>query len=83
MAAVYAENQTAGRGRQPADWVNAEGKALYYTVAIKEPLAQPPPCRLAASLAGAPPSLKFAFTAWTRRTPVGDLFVNGKIDEGI
>ena len=40
VAAVYTENQTAGRGRLGRSWVNAEGKALYYTVAIKEPLAQ-------------------------------------------
>ena len=39
VAAVYTENQTAGRGRLGRSWVNAEGKALYYTVAIKEPLA--------------------------------------------
>ena len=38
VAAVYTENQTAGRGRLGRSWVNAEGKALYYTVAIKEPL---------------------------------------------
>ena len=38
VAAVYTQNQTAGRGRLGRSWVNAEGKALYYTVAIKEPL---------------------------------------------
>ena len=32
VAAVYTENQTAGRGRLGRSWVNAEGKALYYTV---------------------------------------------------
>ena len=45
VAAVYTENQTAGRGRLGRSWVNAEGKALYYTVAIKEPRRSPPPCR--------------------------------------
>ena len=35
VAAVYTENQTAGRGRLGRSWVNAEGKALYYTVAIR------------------------------------------------
>ena len=34
VGAVYTENQTAGRGRLGRSWVNAEGKALYYTVAI-------------------------------------------------
>ena len=38
VGAVYTTNQTAGRGRLGRTWVNAEGKALYYTVAIKEPL---------------------------------------------
>lgn len=51
VAAVYTENQTAGRGRLGRSWVNAEGKALYYTVAIKEPLAQPATLPLLASLA--------------------------------
>ena len=41
VGAVYTTNQTAGRGRLGRTWVNAEGKALYYTVAIREPLAQP------------------------------------------
>ena len=41
VGAVYTTNQTAGRGRLGRSWVNAEGKALYYTVAIREPLAQP------------------------------------------
>ena len=50
VGAVYTTNQTAGRGRLGRIWVNAEGKALYYTVAIREPLAQPgKPC-------GAPPA---------------------------
>lgn len=51
VAAVYTQNQTAGRGRLGRSWVNAEGKALYYTVAIKEPLAQPATLPLLASLA--------------------------------
>ena len=41
VGAVYTTNQTAGRGRLGRTWVNAEGKALYYTVAIREPLSQP------------------------------------------
>ena len=35
VGAVYTTNQTAGRGRLGRTWVNAEGKALYYTVAIR------------------------------------------------
>ena len=49
VGAVYTENQTAGRGRLGRSWVNAEGKALYYTVAIREPLAQPATLPLLAS----------------------------------
>ena len=41
VGAVYTTNQTAGRGRLGRTWVNAEGRALYYTVAIRKPLAQP------------------------------------------
>ena len=51
VGAVYTTNQTAGRGRLGRTWVNAEGKALYYTVPIREPLAQPAPLPLLASLA--------------------------------
>ena len=35
VGAVYTTNQTAGRGRLGRTWVNAEGRALYYTVAIR------------------------------------------------
>ena len=62
VGAVYTENQTAGRGRLGRSWVNAEGKALYYTVAIREPLAQPATLPLLASLA-----VRCA-TAWTARS---------------
>ena len=51
VAAVYTTTQTAGRGRLGRTWVNAEGRALYYTVAIREPLAQPATLPLLASLA--------------------------------
>ncbi len=66
VAAVYTENQTAGRGRLGRSWVNAEGKALYYTVAIREPLAQPATLPLLASLA-VRRQLRCA-TAWTARS---------------
>ena len=51
VGAVYTENQTAGRGRLGRSWVNAEGRALYYTAVIREPLAQPATLPLLASLA--------------------------------
>ncbi|MCI2046949.1 MAG: biotin--[acetyl-CoA-carboxylase] ligase [Faecalibacterium sp.] len=41
LGAVYTTNQTAGRGRLGRAWVNAAGQALYYTVALDCPLAQP------------------------------------------
>ncbi len=41
VGAVYTTNQTAGRGRLGRAWVNAAGQALYYTVALDQPLAQP------------------------------------------
>ena len=66
VAAVYTENQTAGRGRLGRSWVNAEGKALYYTVAIKEPLAQPAPCRCWQALRCA--ANCSCATAWTARS---------------
>lgn len=51
VGAVYTTSQTAGRGRRGHTWVNAEGKALYYTVAIREALAQPSTLSLLSSLA--------------------------------
>ena len=41
VGAVYTTNQTAGRGRLGRAWANAAGQALYYTVALDGPLAQP------------------------------------------
>ncbi len=51
VGAVYTTNQTAGRGRLGRSWENAAGQALYYTAAIREPLAQPATLPLLASLA--------------------------------
>lgn len=51
VGAVYTLNQTAGRGRLGRSWVNAEGRALYYTAVLREPLAQPSTLPLLASLA--------------------------------
>ena len=45
VGAVYTTNQTAGRGRLGRTWVNAEGRALYYTVAIWSRWRSPPLCR--------------------------------------
>ena len=61
VGAVYTTNQTAGRGRLGRTWVNAEGKALYYTVAIREP---PCPCWPALPCADSWPCA----TAWTARS---------------
>ena len=54
VGAVYTENQTAGRGRLGRSWVNAEGRALYYTVAIREHWPSLPPCRCWPALRCAP-----------------------------
>lgn len=51
VGGVYTTNQTAGRGRLGRSWTNAEGKALFYSAAIREPLAQPSTLPLLASLA--------------------------------
>lgn len=51
IGAVYTLNQTAGRGRLGRRWESSPGKALYYTVAIREPLAQPSTLPLLASMA--------------------------------
>ncbi len=51
LGAVYTTSQTAGRGRRGHTWQNAPGLALYYTAAIREPLAQPATLPLLASLA--------------------------------
>ncbi len=66
VGAVYTTNQTAGRGRLGRTWVNAEGKALYYTVAIRGRWRSPPPCPCWPALpcAGSWPCA----TAWTARS---------------
>ena len=79
VAAVYTENQTAGRGRLGRSWVNAEGKALYYTVAIKEPLAQPATLPLLASLA-VRRQLQLRYGVDCQIKWPNDLLLNGKKD---
>ena len=51
MGAVWTTSQTQGRGRLGRPWINAAGRALYYTVAYTQPLAQPAALSLFASLA--------------------------------
>ena len=82
VGAVYTENQTAGRGRLGRSWVNAEGKALYYTVAIREPLAQPATLPLLASLA-VRTQLKLRYGVDCQIKWPNDLLLNGKKVVGI
>ena len=82
VGAVYTENQTAGRGRLGRSWVNAEGKALYYTVAIREPLAQPATLPLLASLA-VRRQLQLRYGVDCQIKWPNDLLLNGKKIVGI
>ena len=63
-------------------WVNAEGKALYYTVAIREPLAQPATLPLLASLA-VRTQLKLRYGVDCQIKWPNDLLLNGKKIVGI
>ena len=82
VGAVYTTNQTAGRGRLGRTWVNAEGKALYYTVAIREPLAQPATLPLLASLA-VRRQLSLRYGVECQIKWPNDLLLNGKKIVGI
>ena len=82
VGAVYTTNQTAGRGRLGRTWVNAEGKALYYTVAIQEPLAQPATLPLLASLA-VRRQLSLRYGVECQIKWPNDLLLNGKKIVGI
>ena len=82
VGAVYTTNQTAGRGRLGRTWVNAEGKALYYTVAIREPLAQPATLPLLASLA-VRRQLQLRYGVDCQIKWPNDLLLNGKKVVGI
>ena len=82
VGAVYTTNQTAGRGRLGRSWVNAEGKALYYTVAIREPLAQPATLPLLASLA-VKQQLALRYGVECQIKWPNDLLLNGKKIVGI
>lgn len=82
VGAVYTMNQTAGRGRLGRTWVNAEGKALYYTAAIREPLAQPSTLPLLASLAVSE-QLALRYGVQCKIKWPNDLLLNGKKVVGI
>ena len=82
VGAVYTTNQTAGRGRLGRTWVNAEGRALYYTVAIREPLAQPATLPLLASLA-VRDQLRLRYGVDCQIKWPNDLLLNGKKIVGI
>lgn len=82
VGAVYATNQTAGRGRLGRAWTNNAGRALYYTCALKTPLADPAALPLFASLAvrGA---LKERYGVDCSVKWPNDLLLNGKKIVGI
>ncbi|MGN0706853.1 MAG: biotin--[acetyl-CoA-carboxylase] ligase [Faecalibacterium sp.] len=82
VGAVYTTNQTAGRGRLGRSWANAEGRALYYTAVIREPLAQPSTLPLLASLAVRRQLAARYGVACQIKWP-NDLLLNGKKVAGI
>ena len=82
VGAVYTTNQTAGRGRLGRTWVNAAGKALYYPVAIREPLAQPATLPLLARLA-VRRQLQLRYGGDCQIKWPNDLLLNGKKIVGI
>ena len=77
VAAVYTENQTAGRGRLGRTWTDAPGQGLYYSVVLKTPLAQPGTLPLYASLAAAS-ALKQRYNVDCQIKWPNDLLMNGK-----
>ncbi len=82
VGAVYSTNQTAGRGRLGRSRVNAEGRALYYTAVIREPLAQPATLPLLASLA-VRRQLQLRYGVDCQIKWPNDLLLNGKKIVGI
>ena len=81
-AAVWADAQTAGRGRLGRAWQNAPGEALYYTVVFKRPFAQPASLPLAVSLETAA-ALRVEFGAACAVKWPNDLLLGGKKLVGI
>ena len=82
VGAVYTTNQTAGRGRLGRSWVNAAGRALYYTAVIREPLAQPSTLPLLASLS-VKKQLALRYGVDCQIKWPNDLLLNGKKIVGI
>lgn len=82
IGAVYTTSQTAGRGRLGRQWVDAPGKALYYTVVIKTPLVQPSTLPLFSSLAVAD-ALEQRYGVQCQIKWPNDLLLNGKKVVGI
>lgn len=82
LGAVYTTHQTAGRGRLGRSWAGAPGQALYYTVVIREELAQPSTLPLLASLSVAA-QLKARYGVDCQIKWPNDLLLNGKKIAGI
>lgn len=82
IGAVYTLNQTAGRGRLGRKWESNPGKALYYSVAIREPLAQPSTLPLLACLA-VRRQLELRYGVRCEVKWPNDLLLNGKKLVGI
>lgn len=82
VGAVYTTCQTAGRGRLGRQWVNAGGRALYYTAVLNTPLADTAALPLYASLAVAR-ALHRQYGVDCRIKWPNDLLLNGKKIVGI
>jgi len=82
LGAVYTTDQTGGRGRLGRSWANAAGQALFYTVVIREDLAQPATLPLLASLSVAR-QLKLRYGVDCQIKWPNDLLLNGKKVAGI
>ena len=82
LGAVYTTSQTAGRGRLGRSWQNAAGQALYYSCAVRRPLAQPETLPLLSSLVTAD-ALHSCFGADCRIKWPNDLLLGGKKLVGI
>lgn len=82
IGAVYTTSQTAGRGRLGRQWIDAPGKALYYTVVLKTPLVQPSTLPLFSSLAVAD-ALEQRYGIQCQIKWPNDLLLNGKKVVGI
>lgn len=75
--AVYTDNQTAGKGRKGHVWENRPGCALYYSVLIRRPLADPSTLPLLSSLAAADAVRELCGAAAEIKWP-NDLLLSGK-----